>query len=44
LAAPVIAWRTLSRCTDRPFAVAALVVGLIDLVLVTLAIVMSLSF
>lgn len=44
VAAPVLAWRTLSRCSDRPFAIAALVVGLIDLAWVVLAIVASSIF
>jgi hypothetical protein len=41
-AAPYFAWRALARASDRPFAVAAMVLGCIDAAFVTFVIVMSL--
>jgi hypothetical protein len=41
LAAPVVAWRTLAHASDRSFAIAALVLGCIDAVLIALVLAFS---
>jgi hypothetical protein len=41
LVAPMVAWRTLAVAGDRPFAIAALVIGCIDLALMAIALAAS---
>jgi hypothetical protein len=41
LAAPVVAWRALPTVSDRPFAIAALVIACIDAAFVAIALAAS---
>jgi hypothetical protein len=38
LAAPVVAWRAFTSMSDKPYALAALVIGCIDLALIAIVI------